>query len=148
MTTTAPRLTNGLLFLSIGVIHNLCGIAVGLGAPGITPAALGGRRLLVEMFSQGLFGAVEPDPWRMILFWFLFFGLLAMMLGWVLHRVERAGHAVPRVVAWHMGALALAGVLLIPASGFWLVLPVAWRIWRQAPRERAPAVARLEEARG
>jgi hypothetical protein len=84
----------------------------------------------------------------MVLFWFLFFGLLAMLLGWFLHRVERAGHAIPRVVAWHLAALALAGGVLLPASGFWLVLPVAWRIWRKAPGAGAPAVAPWEGARG
>jgi len=147
-TETRPRVTNGLLFLGIGTVHNLLGIAAGLAIPGLTPPGLGGRRLLVEIFSQGLFGAVEPDPMRMVLFWFLFFGLLAMTLGWFLHRMERAGHAIPRSLAWQLGALALAGGLLIPASGFWLVLPVAWRIWRRAPRTGVPAVAALREARG
>jgi len=39
--------------------------------------------------------------------------------------------------AWHSPTLAvgllvlvLIGVTLMPASGFWLALPVAWRLWR------------------
>ena len=124
------RLTNGLLLLGIGVIHNLVGIAAGLGLPGAAPPELGGRRLFSEILGAGIVGAIELDPARTILFWFLFFGFLFMSLGWFVHLTERAGQRVPRAVAWHLGSLALAGGLLIPASGFWLVLPVAWRMRR------------------
>jgi hypothetical protein len=140
-----PRLTNGLLLLWIGVIHTLVGLAAGLGVPGVAPAALGTRRPLAEILSGGLVGAVEPDPWRMILFWFLFFGFAIMILAWWLHRSERAGHPVPRALAWQLGGLALLGGVLIPASGFWLVLPVAWRIGRAARPAPAPALAMARE---
>jgi Family of unknown function (DUF6463) len=142
-----PRVTNGLLLLSIGVIHNLLGLAVGLGLPGVTPASLGGRRLLAEIASEGMFGSVEPDLWRMLLFWFLFFGFAIMILGFSLHRTERARHPLPRALAWQLGGLALLGGVLIPASGFWLVLPVAWRMGRAAgaPAARVATVAAARE---
>jgi hypothetical protein len=131
------RWTNGFWLLSIGVIHNLLGIAVGLGVPAALPEVLRGRRLFAEIVSAGVIGGVEPDTWRMLLFWFLFFGFAIMILGWLIHSFERAGHRIPRAVAWQIGVLALAGGLLIPASGFWLVLPVAWRLGRS----RAPVTA-------
>jgi hypothetical protein len=66
-----------------------------------------------------------------------------MMLGWLMHRLERGGQPLPPVLGWQIAGLALAGGLLIPASGFWLALPVAWRIWRRrpAPALSAPATA-------
>ncbi len=134
---TTTRITSGLLLFSIGVIHNLVGIAVGVGLSGTTPRALAGRKLFSEIISDGIVGAIDPDPWRGALFWFLFFGFVTMILGWFIHLMERADHAIPRTVAWQIGALALAGGLLIPASGFWLLLPVSWRLWRQGRSMRA-----------
>jgi hypothetical protein len=132
MTTRGTtRITNGLLLLGIGVIHNLVGIAAGIGLPAASPGGMAGRKLFSEILSGGIVGAIEPDPWRTILFWFLFFGFAMMILGWFMHLIERSGHPIPRTIAWHTGALALAGGLLIPASGFWLVLPVAWRMGRR-----------------
>ena len=48
--------------------------------------------------------------------------------------LERAGHRVPVALGWQLAGLSLAGGLLIPASGFWLVLPVAWRLVRAQRR--------------
>jgi hypothetical protein len=36
---------------------------------------------------------------------------------------------------------------MLPASGFWLVLPVAWRIWR-GPASATAEVGQLQGARG
>ena len=127
------RITNGLLLLGIGVIHDLVGIAAGMGLPGTLPRDLAGRKLFAEILSGGIVGAIRTDPARNMLFWSLFFGFVIMILGWFMHLIERSGHGIPRTVAWHTGALALAGGLLVPASGFWLVLPVAWRIGRGRP---------------
>lgn len=131
MTATArPKVTNGMLLFAIAIVHNLVGLAAGLGVPAVLPESMRGRRLFSEIAAAGLVGGVEPDAWRMLLFWFLFFGFVTMILGWFIHTVERAGHRPSRAVAWQLGALALAGGLLIPASGFWLVLLVAWRMGR------------------
>jgi hypothetical protein len=118
-------ISNGKLLFSIGVIHNLLGAAVGLGWVG----PFDGRNLFAEIFADGVVGAIETSPARIQLFWFLFFGFMTMALGQLMHRMERAGHTIPRPVAGSVAAIALGGGLLIPASGFWLVLPVAARIW-------------------
>ncbi len=137
-TTHATRVTSGFMLFSIGVIHNLMGLALGLGLFKGPTNALAGRQLIPEIVRDGVVGAFETDPWRMVLFWFLFFGLQTMILGWLVHRLERAGQPLPPVLAWQIAGLGLAGGLLIPASGFWLVLPVAWRIGRG---RAAPALA-------
>jgi hypothetical protein len=42
-------LTNGILLVSIGAIHNVLGMAAALGVPGLTPAWLGHRGLAWRM---------------------------------------------------------------------------------------------------
>lgn len=127
------KLSNGSLLVAIGVMHNLFGIAAGLGWTG--PSA--GRNLFSEIAAAGWVGAIDPDPFRMTVFWFLGFGFMTMAVGQVMHTLERAGHTVPRAVAWSVGAIGLGGALLMPASGFWTALPVAARIWWQGRRAAA-----------
>ena len=59
------------------------------------------------------------------------------MLGWTLDRWELRGDTLPASVGWQLAALALMGGLLIPASGFWLVLAPAIWILRSAHERRA-----------
>jgi hypothetical protein len=129
------RITNGRLLLGIGVLHNAVGFILGMGwvkAPG-----LDGQRVLPAIAADGLVGAIDGHPWRVALFWFMFFGFAVLMAGALMDRIERAGQTLPRALGWHLAALALGGALFIPMSGFWLALPVAWRILR-APRSPRP----------
>jgi hypothetical protein len=130
------KLTNGKLLVSIGVVHTLFGITFGAGVAG----PLAGRNLFAEVVAGGVVGTIDSDPWRGLVFWFLFFGFMAMLLGQLMHRMERAGHELPRELGWLLGALTVVGIVLMPASGFWLVLPVALRMLR---RRRAPVGAEL-----
>lgn len=132
------KLSNGRLLVAIGVIHTVFGIAAGVGWAGPSP----GRNLFSEIAGAGLVGAIDPDPWRMTVFWFLWFGFMTMVLGQVMHTLERGGHELPRAVAWSLGAIGLGGVLLMPASGFWTALLVAVRIWW---RGRPTAVRKNQE---
>jgi hypothetical protein len=120
------QITNGALLVGIGVVHSAFGLLTGAGL--LAPPGGPPRNLLAEIARDGVLGAIEPDPLRSVLFWFLFFGLLVMILGGLVHRIERDGGRPPGALAWQLGALGLAGGLLIPASGFWLLLPVALRL--------------------
>jgi hypothetical protein len=122
------RITNGALVMAIGGLHEVVGLLTGAGL--IAPPGAPRRNLLGEIAREGFVGAVERDPTRNVFFWFFFFGLVLLLLGWLMHAVERSGQRVPTSSGWQLGALAVAGGLLIPASGFWLALPVAWRIVR------------------
>jgi hypothetical protein len=128
-------MTNGALLFAIGVGHELIGLLamVGVNNP------WGHRNVLAEIGRAGVIGGIGVDPVRAALFWFFFFGLVLLMLGSLLHGLERAGQPIAASVGWQLLALVIAGGLLIPASGFWLVVPVGVRIvWRaRAARFRA-----------
>ena len=123
------RMTPGKTMLATGLLHQTVGFLAGFGvlSPGSGPA----RNLFAEIARDGVVGAVEPDPQRQTFFWFLFFGFLILSLGWLMDRLETAEQPLPAALGWQLLAIALAGGLLIPASGFWLVVPQgAWVLWR------------------
>ncbi len=123
---------SGVLLIAIGVVHQVFGVLAGLGV--MVPPNAPRRRPLVEIAEAGFVNAVGDDPLRNTVFWFLFFGFVLLILGDLVRRIERAGRPLPRALGWQIGALALGGVLLIPASGFWLVLPVVYQILRHGGR--------------
>jgi hypothetical protein len=134
------RGTPGKALLLIGVLHEAVGIAAGLGALPLSDGLP--RNLFREILSAGVIGAVEADRGRAVLFWYLSFGLLLLMLGFALDRWEVRGDRLPASVGWQLVLLALAGGLLIPASGFWLALvPGIWVLRRAHTRRSAPSRA-------
>lgn len=133
------RGTPGKALLLIGVVHEAVGVAAGVGA--LAPPDGPPRNLFAEILAAGVVGAIEVDRLRTVLFWYVFFGLVLLMLGWALDRWELRGDTLPASIGWQLAVLALGGGLLIPASGFWLALvPAVW-ILRRA-YERRPTRAR------
>ena len=80
------------------------------------------------MWSDGLWGAGHSAA-----AWLLLFGILALAAGLAVSAVERSGARLPRSLGVALLGLAVLGIVLMPVSGFWLVLP--------------PALARLRPAR-
>jgi hypothetical protein len=123
------HVTNGTWLSAIGAVHQLFGLIL---AAGLVPIpGVGTRNLLFEVVRGGVIGAIEPDPMRSIFFWYFFFGILLLILGGVMHALEREGQRLPASLGWQLAGMGLAGAALIPASGFWLVFPVAWRVVRR-----------------
>jgi hypothetical protein len=137
------RVTAGAWVVVIGVVHTAVGLLLGLGLvqdPSVPQA--NGRAPVLEMLGGGVVNAVQPDLLRMVLFWFLFFGFVLLMLGSLMRWAERQGMVLPRSVGWQLAVLGLSGGLLIPESGFWLVLPVAALVLYRAGRDsREPPAA-------
>ena len=84
-----------------------------------------------ELWVAGVVDSVGRDPLRGAVAWFFLFGVVLGLLGMAVDMLER------HQPDWHSPVLAagllvlvLLGVTLMPASGFWLALPVAWRLWR------------------
>ena len=115
------------MVMAIGVLHQLVGFAVGLGlvaAPDGTYAAP-----LLDLLRAGLVGQAEADLLRMAMVWFLLFGFLLIFTGAALRTARPT-----RGLAVGLASLCGLGVLLMPASGFWLGFVPAAQLWRRAVR--------------
>lgn len=78
------------------------------------------------LWQRGVFNAVAGDAHMGNAIWFLLFGAVLALLAWEVTALERSQPAVAlRPMGWCLLALVLAGVVLMPVSGFWLVLPPA-----------------------
>ncbi len=80
------------------------------------------REIGALLLAEGLFNTVNRQPPREAFFWFIFAGLEMILLGLLVHDYERRRLAFPRFLGWFLLGLALITVLIMPASGGWLVL--------------------------
>lgn len=105
----------GRSLVAIGVVHTLVGLAFFGDVAG-------------PILRDGVFNTVGPhtSPDRGIAFWYFMNGFLVLIVGGLLHHLERAGVGAPRFLAWSLLGLAVVGCVMIPASGFWLLfIPIA-----------------------
>ncbi|PWF48408.1 DUF6463 family protein [Massilia glaciei] len=116
-----------IIFVAAG--HSLLGLAVF-------------SKVLVRMFERGVFNSVGADPGANLATWFLMFGAVLALLGMALNALERH-QDFPAARSLGVGILlmTIAGVVLVPVSGFWLALPAAIAlVWqRKAPVAAAMA---------
>ena len=111
------RGTSGLLLIGVGILHTVLGVFKGHSLLSeISRSAFAtetGRRLVTGLGKE-------------FVFWFLFGGFLMLVLGHFFTWVERRlNHAVPSFIGWELVLLSVVGLVLMPLSGFWLVLGVA-----------------------
>ena len=99
----------GRLLIGTGVLHGALGIA-------------GFHDTLAELYRDGYLNAVGRDPKRHAAFWFLTTGGLLIALGQLAHSTQTRTGDVPPSLGWSLLAISVPGVVLMPASGFWLVL--------------------------
>lgn len=89
---------------------------------------------LAVLWSEGLLNTVNGQPVREAVFWFLCTGLLLLAIGVMIDRAERDGLALSRFVAWLFAALTIVGVVVMPISGIWLLIPpVVGMLYRRRP---------------
>jgi len=78
----------------------------------------------MEMISQGLIGSVNSEITAAAT-WFLLFGFLLFITSILLSVIEKSDVlTIPNSVNISLFMLTTLGVILMPASGFWLVYPV------------------------
>ena len=85
-------------------------------------------RQLAAIAQDGFFDAVELNPAqfdRETAFWHMIFGVTLLMLGGLTHWAQAQTGTLPAFLGWALLALGVAGVILMPLSGFWLLLPQA-----------------------
>jgi hypothetical protein len=125
------KITIGAMILAIAALHQLVGIAAGLGW--IAPSAgVAPRAPLVAIASDGVVDAVEPHFDRAAIVWFLLFGVALALVGLVVREAEFEGRSPSRTFAICVAAMCAIGVVLMPVSGFWLGLIPAFFAWRRA----------------
>ncbi len=116
----------GELLMATGVLHTLVGLRA-FHAP------------LAAIVRDGVVGAVARAPERRLAFWFLLFGLLTMQLGGLTRWAQRRTGTLPAFHGRALLGISGLGVLLMPRSGFWLVLPQAALALVAARRVEIPA---------
>lgn len=103
----------GIILMAIAVLHEVVGIFF----YGST---------LVEIINAGFFNTINPPYWqRDAAFWFLMFGVMLFLYGWAVDWSLRELNYVPTFLSWGLLLICIIGVMMMPASGFWLAIPVA-----------------------
>jgi len=80
---------------------------------------------LAVLWSEGLLNTVNGQPPREAVFWFLCTGIMMLIVGVLVDQAERQRLAIPRFVTWSFVVLTVIGVVVMPISGIWLLIPPA-----------------------
>ena len=107
----------------------LIGVALGHTLVGLMMGGSG----LVKIAQQGLFNTVTAaEPLTRMVVWFLFCGAVLALLGMAVHALERSEHfGGARALGIGTALVTLTGLILMPLSGFWLVIPPAIALMRR-----------------
>lgn len=113
----------GLWLMGVSAIHTLFAVVVF-------------RAQLADILGRGVYDTVGEDPMAGAVAWFLLFGFVLAIAGLAIHHLERSGSPLPRSLGAAVLALAVLGIVLMPASGFWLALPAAFAMLAGRRREQ------------
>jgi uncharacterized membrane protein len=97
-------------------------------------------RQLAAIAQDGFFDEVELNPAqfdRETAFWHMMFGVMFVLLGALVHWTQARTGTLPAFLGWSVLTLGMAGVILMPLSGFWLLLPQAVLILAVARQGRS-----------
>lgn len=84
------------------------------------------RDTLSSIIQRGVFNTVGDDPMTGAVVWFVLCGAVLFICGLAVSALERSSsNRLPTSLGWSLLALSVLGVVLMPASGFWLVFPPA-----------------------
>lgn len=82
--------------------------------------------VLASIVKRGVFNTVGTDPTTGAVVWFVLFGAMLFVCGLAVAALEKSSPSqLPTSIGWSLLAMAVVGVTLMPASGFWLVFPPA-----------------------
>jgi hypothetical protein len=101
----------GRWLVGVSIIHTLFAIAVF-------------GKVLLSIGERGVFNTVGSDPMTGAVVWFVLFGMALFIAGLAIAALEKStGGDLPRSLGWSLLALCVIGVVLMPASGFWIAFP-------------------------
>lgn len=102
----------GDLLMGTGALHLLVGLKA-FHAP------------LAAIARGGLFNSVRGAQDRRLAVWFMVAGLAILQLGGLARWTQHRTGTLPAFVGWGLLSTAGLGLLLMPRSGFWALLPPA-----------------------
>jgi len=103
----------GIILMAISVLHIVVGIVFYNAA-------------LVDILNAGIINTINPPYWeRDAAFWFMMFGVMLFLMGWMAHWSLAHVNHVPNFLSISLLLISVVGVMMMPASGFWLTIPVA-----------------------
>ncbi|MGF1504896.1 MAG: DUF6463 family protein [Anaerolineae bacterium] len=117
----------GYVLFAIGIVHQIVGLLI------YGP-------VLLTILEAGIVNTIVPPYWdRNAAFWFFVTGFFLMKYGLLAQWLLEHHGAVPRFSGGGLLALCVVGVVMMPASGFWLLLPVAALLLLPSPEQKAAA---------
>lgn len=116
----------GELLVATGVLHTLVGLR-------------SFRAPLAAIGRDGVVDAVAGAPDRRLAVWFLLFGFSTMQMGGLTRWAQHRTGTLPAFHRWALLGISGLAALLMPRSGFWLVLPQAALALVAARRVETPA---------
>ena len=103
------RVWIGKFIVTVGIIHAVFGLVVFRGTLNI-------------LLAEGLINTVNGQPDRELAFWFIAFGILAILLGALTDWCERRRVGLPQFLGWSLLGFTALLLLIMPISGAWLLL--------------------------
>jgi len=77
----------------------------------------------ISLYDKGIFDSVDTSRIAAAV-WFFLFGQVLFLVGIAMSKLEKLNNGlIPKSIAYNLLALTILGILLMPASGFWLIFP-------------------------
>ena len=105
---------SGIFLVATGILHSVVCIVMG-------------KDNLWGIIKDGLFNSIqENDFLRGMSFWSLLFGVSIIILGHLLHfYIKKEQQPAPNFLGYWLLILGIIGCIIMPVSGFWLIIPQA-----------------------
>jgi hypothetical protein len=89
---------------------------------------------LGAMVREGFLSTVRYGQFdRAAAFWFLLFSPICVLLGqMVAHAMDRGDRWLLTVIGWNLLGMGVVGALIMPLSGFWILIAIAPLVFRLA----------------
>ncbi len=81
-----------------------------------------GRGPLLAVAQDGFVKALYPHHDRLEIFWSLCFGVMAVFLGQLISWTEARRMRTPAWLGWELLGLGVIGAVLMPVSGWWVII--------------------------
>jgi len=108
----------------IGILHTIVGL-------------IGLRSILAVLLNEGIVNTVNQQPEREMAFWCLFFGFLVIVFGGLIDWCEAQEVKLPLFLGWGLLTIAVMGAMIMPISGFWLLIIPSIGVIRQKSPTKA-----------